>query len=97
MAPMGPRSSTGLPMTLTMRHAAHQAVGRVHGDAANRALAQMLGDFDDEVVGLIVDGRVGDRERDVDFGQVGAGKLDVHDGTDDLDDSSFLGAGAHGV
>src|SRR5205814_1727962 len=30
-------------------HAAHQAVGRVHGDAAHRALAEMLRNLDDEV------------------------------------------------
>ena len=32
------------------RHAAHQAVGRVHGDAADGVLAEVLRDLDDEVV-----------------------------------------------
>ena len=53
------------------RHAAHQTVGGVHGDAADGVLAQVLRDLDDQVVGLVVDGRVGDRERGVDLGQVG--------------------------
>jgi hypothetical protein len=53
----------------------------------------VLRDLDDEVVRLIVDGRVGDREGGVDLGQVGAAELDVDDGADDLDDSALLIAG----
>ena len=34
--------------------AAHQALGRIHGDGAHRALAEMLGDFEHEPVALIV-------------------------------------------
>ena len=42
------------------RHAAHEAVGRVHRDAADGVLAEVLRDLDDQVVRLVVDRRVGD-------------------------------------
>ena len=41
--------------------AAHQAVGRVHGDGAHGVLAEVLRHLEDEVPRLVVDGRVGDR------------------------------------
>jgi peptide chain release factor 1 len=77
------------------RHAPHQAVGGVHGHAADRTFAQVLGDLDDQVLGPVVDRGVGDGEGGVDLRQIGAGELDVHDRTDDLEDpASVGGAGA---
>jgi hypothetical protein len=73
-------------------HAAHEAVGRVHGDAAHAVLAEVLGHLDDEVAGLVADRRVRDAKRRVDLGQIAALEVDVDDGADDLDDASLRGS-----
>ena len=74
------------------RHAADQAVGGVHGDAADVVLAQVLRDLDDQVAGLVADRRVRDPQRGVDLRQVAAGELHVDDRADDLDDLALAGA-----
>src|SRR4029079_15294428 len=66
-------------------HTAHEAVRRVHRDAADVRLAQVLRDLDDQVARLVADRRVRDAQRGVDLGQR-ARELDVDDGADDLDD-----------
>ena len=53
------------------RHAADQAVGRVHGDGAHRVLAEVLGDLDASGCPCsVVDARVRELERGVDLGQL---------------------------
>ena len=64
------------------RLAAGEAFGRVHGDAADGVLAELLGDFENEPVALILG-----LERVQDLGQV-ALELDVDDGADDLRDAA---------
>jgi hypothetical protein len=92
----GPASSTG---RLADGHAdadagvahfltAHQAFGRIHGDAAHGLLAEVLRDLDDEVFGLIVDRRVGDAQRIVDRRHIAAFEFHVDDRSDDLTDLS---------
>ncbi len=67
------------------RLTADEAVRRVHGDAANRVLAEVLCDLDGEVVFALVDRRVREQERRVDLGKLGRVEGHVDDGTDDLD------------
>ncbi len=57
---------------------AHQTFGRVHGDGADRVLAEMLGDFEHEAIALIVG-----LERVQDLRQV-LGELDVDHRAHDL-------------
>jgi hypothetical protein len=72
-------------------HVADQTFGRVHGDAANRLLSQVLRDFEDQVPRQIVDCRVGDLECVVDGWNRAVLEFDVDDGSDDLGNL----AGAH--
>jgi peptide chain release factor 1 len=65
-------------------HAPHQAVGDVHGDGAHDVVAQVLGHLDDQVVRLIVDGRVGDGQRRVDRRQLALREFHVDDRAHDL-------------
>ena len=69
------------------RLAADQAFGRVHGDGADRVLAEMLGDLEDEAVA-----EVGRLERVQDLGQR-AVELHVDDGADHLRDAAGAGVG----
>ncbi|KAF5031629.1 hypothetical protein DSECCO2_625780 [anaerobic digester metagenome] len=64
--------------------AANEAVGVVHGDAADDAVAKVLGDFDDQVVFFGVDGRVGDQNGIQDARKFALGKLQVDNRPDDL-------------
>ena len=43
----------GAPVSIDLL-AAHQALGRVHGDAAHGVLAEMLGDFEHQPVAVVV-------------------------------------------
>ena len=61
--------------------AAHQAFGRVHGDAAHGVFAQMLGNFEHQAVAAIVG-----FERVQDLRQVSL-ELHVDDGAGDLRDA----------
>ena len=72
-------------------HAAHEAVGRVHRDGADRVLAEVLRDLEGEVVLLVRDARVRDLQRVQDLRELAGRELDVDDGTDDLDDPAFSG------
>ena len=66
-------------------HAAHHAFGRLHGDAAHAAFAELLLDFEDDVDGRRnVEAFAGDAQRRVDGRQRRFGKLHVHRGTCDL-------------
>ncbi len=66
-------------------HAAHHALGGLHGDAAHPAFAQLLLDFQDDVDGRgNVEAFAGDAQRRVDGRQRRLGKLHVHRGTCDL-------------
>jgi hypothetical protein len=87
------RHLDGLAGVLHQR-AAHQPVGGVHGDAADGALAQVLGHLDDQVVGAAVDGGVGHGQGREDLGEAAAPELDVDDRADDLDHFS-LSVGFH--
>src|SRR6185369_13697129 len=60
-------------------HPAHQALRRVHRDAAYGVFAQMLRDFEHEVALAIAKRRVGDAERVEDGRQRAVTKLDVDD------------------
>ena len=75
--------------------AAHEALRGVHGDAAHRALAELLRHLEDEAVALVVG-----LERVEDLRQV-AVELHVDDGADDLGDAARLvgkGCGVgHGI
>src|SRR3546814_7408651 len=68
--------------------AAGRAVGRVHGDRADGVLAEVLRDFEDEPVAVVVG-----FERVQNRGEL-TGELDVEDGADDLCDAARGGAGA---
>ena len=70
--------------------AAGQALGNVHGDAAHRVLAEVLGHLQDEAVAV-----VGGFQRVQDGGQVVA-ELHVHDGADYLRDVADRQVGAGG-
>ena len=64
--------------------AAHEPVGRVHGDGAHGALAEMLRHFEDEALALVLEvQRVQDRR------QI-ALELHVDDGADDLRDGADI-------
>ncbi len=43
-------------------HPTNETVGGVHRDGTDDVFAEVLGDFDDEVIGFVVDRRVGDGE-----------------------------------
>ncbi len=68
---------------------ANEAVRRIHGDATNRVLAQVLSDFENKgrVLALV---RHRDLERRVNRGKLGVRELDVHDGTKNLDHTSVV-------
>src|SRR5690606_27458505 len=77
---------------------AGDALGAVHGDAAHRVLAEVLGDLDGEVVRLARDGRVRHLQGGVDLGQIAGGELDVDDGTQHLGDlAGGVDLRAHGM
>ncbi len=59
----------GSPVSMHL-HAAHQAVGGVHGDGAHGVLAEVLRDLEHQVPLPVVDRRVGHLERVVDRGQL---------------------------
>jgi hypothetical protein len=69
------------------RHAAGEAVGGVHGDGAHDVVAQVLGDFQDEVARLVADGRVADTFSAVRWGQLALGELHVEHGAQHLGDA----------
>jgi hypothetical protein len=70
------------------RHPAHHAVGRLHRDGADAALAEVLFDFADDVDGLgHVETFGDDAQGGVNRRQVAALELDVKDGADDLHDA----------
>jgi hypothetical protein len=71
--------------------AADQALGGVHGDAADGALAELLRHFEHQAVAA-----VGGFERVQDLRQV-AFELHVDDGADDLRDVADLGVDGSGV
>ena len=68
-------------------HAAHHAVGRLHGDAPDDTLAELLRDLDDDVDRLAgVLAVVLDLDGVVDGRKLARRKLDVEDRPDDRDD-----------
>ena len=77
----------GLPVSLTC-HPAHQALGRVHRDAAHGVFAQMLRDFEHEVALAVTERRVGDAQRIEDRRQRAVAKLDVDDVAENLADAA---------
>ena len=72
-------------------HAACEAFGGAHGDRTNPMLTEVLLHFESEILFLAADFKV-DFKRVVDFGQsaVCRVELDIDNGADDLDDSSFV-------
>ena len=70
------------------RHAPLDAFGGVHRDGAHGALAEVLGHFEHEIVGLVIDPFIGQRQRGVDLWQV-RGEDHVDDGAGDLGDFSM--------
>ena len=73
-------------------HAAHEALGRGHGDGADQAAAEMLLHLEGELFGLAGDGEV-HRERLIDGRDEVLGELHVDDGADDLDDFTVVHKG----
>ena len=69
-------------------HPAHQALGRVHRDAAHGVFAEMLRDFEHEVALAIAERRVGDAQRVEDRRQRAVAKLDVDDVAQNLADAA---------
>ena len=74
--------------SVTHGHPADQPFGAVHGDAADRALAQVLRDFEDQVPLFVTDCRVGNLQGIVDRRQGAVFELDVHHRTHHLGDFS---------
>ncbi len=81
---------------VTYFHAAHEAVGAVHGDRADRVLAQVLGDLERQVVLRPRDAGVAHLERVEDHRELALVELDVDDGPDDLHDSALAGGVGRG-
>ncbi len=75
-------------------HPADQTIGRVHRDRAHGALAEVLRDFERQVVSHVRDAGVGQLERIEDLGQLAVGELDVDDRPDDLDHFAEARGGA---
>ncbi len=77
------------------RRATHEAVGRLHADGADAALAELLGHLGEHLDGLTF-------ELDVEFdgvvqlGQGATGELDVDHRAGDADDAAVLAAGLAG-
>ena len=72
-------------------HAADHSVGRLHGDAADLVLADVVGHFDDDVDGHFPElAVVEDADGVVDRGQLAFIELDVDGRSDDLDDPSDM-------
>ena len=78
------------PPSILGRHAALQAVGRLHRDRAHAVLAEVLFDLDDDVERRRRPTSPVTRTRVVDGRQRPARELDVHDRSDDLDDLADL-------
>ena len=77
--------------------AAHEPVGRLHGDAPDDVVSEVLGDLQRHLVGVLalaLGGQVDvGRQCVVDLRQGVGRELDVDDGADDLDDASGSGGG----
>ena len=72
-------------------HAAHHAVGGLHGDAAHAAFAQMLLHFENDVDGGgHVEAVADDFHGLIDRRQIPLGELHVDRGPCDLDDMSYV-------
>ena len=67
-----------------------KSVGGLHGDAPNRAVAYMLGHFQDKVIGLIVDCRVGQIYSPIYGWKVVGWESDIHDRSYYLHNLSLL-------
>ena len=70
-------------------HPAHEAVGGVHGHAPHDVIAQVLGDLDDQVSFLVVDGGVGYPDRVIDL-RKHRGEVYIHNGADNLNNPAFV-------
>ena len=75
--------------------AAGEAVGRLHADGPDAALAELLGHLGEHLRHLTGDGDV-ELEGRVDLGQLAAGELDVDDRAGDADDAAVGAAAAAG-
>src|SRR5262249_45857500 len=75
--------------------AAHQAVGRLHGDRPGGVVTQVLLDLQGQRPGPVVQGDI-DLEGVVDVGHVIGAELHVYDGADDPGDPAGLRAGSGG-
>jgi hypothetical protein len=67
-------------------HAAHEPLGGVHGDRADRVLAEVLRDLEHEIPVEAADRRIRHSQRLIDRRQLAGRELDVDDRTDDLRD-----------
>ena len=79
-------------------HAAHDGVGRRHGDGAHLVAADVLLHFDDDADVGAVRRLAGDLERVVELRQMLGLELDVEHRSDDLDDLADVmncGGGCH--
>ena len=75
-------------------HSAHEPVGRVHRDGADRVFTEMLRHLEREVVLRVRNAGIRQFEGVEDLRQFAVGELDVDDVTDDLDDFAVSGGRA---
>jgi len=71
-------------------HPSHQTVGDIHGDAANNIVAQMLRDFNNQVILLVVDRGVGNQKRIQNAGKLPFFKSHVNNRTNNLNNLSDI-------
>ena len=84
-APTG--TEIGAPVSSHL-HPAHQALGRIHRDAAHGVFAQMLRHFEHQVAGAVVDRGIADPQRVQNRRQRAVGELDVDDVAENLVDTA---------
>jgi len=71
-------------------HPAHKTVGDIHGDATDNVVTQMLRDFNNQVIFLIVDRGVGNQKRIQNAGQFPFFESHVNNGTNNLNNLSDI-------
>jgi acyl-CoA synthetase (AMP-forming)/AMP-acid ligase II len=83
-APSGPHGDADRPAQVFCLHPPDQAVGDIHRDAADDVVAEMLGDLDDQIILLIVDGGIGDGDGVHDVRELSFLERQIDDRPDDL-------------
>ena len=71
-------------------HSSHQTVGDIHSDASDNIIAQMLCDFNNQVILLVVDCGVGNKKRVQNAGKLPFFKSHVNNRTNNLNNLSDI-------